>query len=161
MCEYGSALYAATANWPEGGEVYSAAHNFYFAEGYTGTGFQEYLCLGNPEHFDASATITFMFEDGSTQRESLTVPEGYRVTVDVNGSVGAGRNVSALVQCDRAIVVERPMYFDYTPTLNAGHWTGGHDAVGATSLSNYWYFAEGYTGPGFEEWICILNPGTR
>ena len=23
-------------------------NNFYFAEGYTGTGFQEYLCLGNP-----------------------------------------------------------------------------------------------------------------
>jgi hypothetical protein len=24
--------------------------------------------------------------------------------------------------------------------------------------SNYWYFAEGYTGPGFEEWILIFNP---
>jgi hypothetical protein len=26
--------------------------------------------------------------------------------------------------------------------------------VGAKS----WYFAEGYTGPGFEEWILIYNP---
>ncbi|MEW6554178.1 MAG: DUF5719 family protein [Actinomycetota bacterium] len=159
MCEYGSVLYAATANWPDGAEVFSAANNFYFAEGYTGTGFQEYLCLGNPEAFDADATITFMFEDGSAQRESLTVPHGYRVTVDVNGTVGPGRSVAALVQCDRAISVERPMYFDYTPSLNPGHWTGGHDAAGAASLSNTWYFAEGYTGPGFEEWICVLNPG--
>jgi len=30
--------------------------------------------------------------------------------------------------------------------------------MGATSLSNTWFFVEGFTGPGFEEWICILNP---
>ena len=40
------------------------------------------------------------------------------------------------------------------------HWTGGHDAVGAIIPSRQtWYFAEGYTGPGFDEWICVLNPG--
>jgi len=156
LCEYGSALYASISNYPEGAEVYAAAHNFYFAEGYTGSGFQEYLCLGNPDDFrDAGATITYMFEDGSVQRQSLAVPAGYRATLDVNGTVGAGRNVSALVQSDLPIAAERPIYFSY----GAGAWTGGHDAVGATSLSNNWYFAEGYTGPGFEEWICVLNPG--
>lgn len=32
----------------------------------------------------------------------------------------------------------------------------GADGVGAKR----WYFAEGYTGPGFEEWILIYNPAT-
>jgi hypothetical protein len=30
----------------------------------------------------------------------------------------------------------------------------GAEGVGAKN----WYFAEGYTGPGFEEWILIYNP---
>jgi hypothetical protein len=30
----------------------------------------------------------------------------------------------------------------------------GADGVGA----RFWYFPEGYTGPGFEEWILIYNP---
>lgn len=30
----------------------------------------------------------------------------------------------------------------------------GAEGVGAKQ----WYFAEGYTGPGFEEWILIYNP---
>ena len=30
----------------------------------------------------------------------------------------------------------------------------GDDGVGAKT----WYFPEGYTGPGFEEWILIYNP---
>lgn len=32
----------------------------------------------------------------------------------------------------------------------------GDDGVGAKT----WYFPEGYTGPGFEEWILIYNPDT-
>jgi len=32
----------------------------------------------------------------------------------------------------------------------------GADGVGAKR----WYFPEGYTGPGFEEWILIYNPAT-
>jgi len=29
---------------------------------------------------------------------------------------------------------------------------------GAGAGAKKWYFAEGYTGPGFEEWILIYNP---
>lgn len=33
------------------------------------------------------------------------------------------------------------------------------EAYGATGVgAKYWYFAEGYTGPGFEEWILLYNP---
>lgn len=33
------------------------------------------------------------------------------------------------------------------------------EAYGATGVgAKYWYFAEGYTGPGFEEWLLLYNP---
>ena len=48
------------------------------------------------------------------------------------------------------------MYFSYN-----GVWAGGHDSVGASSTSQDWYFAEGYTGSGFDEYICVLNPGNN
>jgi Family of unknown function (DUF5719) len=127
---------------------------FYFAEGYTGTNFQEYICLGNPNDYAAQATITYMFTDGSTQQEQVQIQPNSRSTVNVNASVGAGKDVSAKIESGPNIVAERPMYFNYN-----GVWSGGHDAVGATGTSNTWYFAEGYTGPGFDEWVCVLNPG--
>ena len=126
----------------------------FFAEGYTGEGFVEYLCLGNPGAEDASAAITYLFPDGSTQGQEVEVPALSRATVCVNDQVGAGREVSVKVESDRPIVAERPIYFSYQ-----GRWTGGHDTVAAASTSRDWYFAEGYTGEGFDEYICVLNPG--
>ncbi len=130
------------------------AFNFYFAEGCTAEGFQEYLCLGNPGATAANVLITYMFPDGTARDQVLSVPAGSRVTIDVNVMVGAGKEVSARVVSEQPIVVERPMYFDYK-----GEVTGGHDAIGATAPTTTWYFAEGYTGEGFEEYVCVLNPG--
>ena len=127
---------------------------FYFAEGYTGPGFQEYLCLGNPGGTQATAAITYLYKDGTTRQGEVAIPPNSRATVNVNGEAGADKEVSLMVTSQQKIVAERPMYFNYQ-----GRWTGGHDAVGATTPSYICYFAEGYTGSGFEEWICVLNPG--
>ncbi|MBN2025764.1 MAG: hypothetical protein JW854_03215 [Actinobacteria bacterium] len=126
----------------------------HFAEGYTGPGFQEYLCLGNPDEVEVEATVTYIFTDGTSQQEQVTIPAQSRATLNVNASVGEGKEVSAHVNSDSHIVAERPMYFSYK-----GMWAGGHDAMGVTSPASTWYFAEGYTRSGFEEWICVLNPG--
>jgi len=132
----------------------AAASSFYFAEGYTGPGFQEYLCLGNPGGEAADVDIAYLFKDGPGTQRTVRVPAASRLTIDVNSEVGAGREVSLRVTSEQTVVAERPVYFDY----GAG-WTGGHDAVGAAHADTSWYFAEGYTGPGFDEWICVLNPG--
>ena len=132
----------------------SAPYTFYFAEGYTGNNFQEYLCLGNPNAAPISATVTFLFNGAAPQDQVVTIPAGSRFTLDVNTAVGPNRDVSARIVSDSPFVAERPMYFNYQ-----GRWTGGHDAVGTNITSTNWYFAEGYTAPGFEEWICVLNPG--
>jgi hypothetical protein len=139
----------------DGGDTPGDATAFYFAEGYTGTGFQEYLCLGQPVDSDLEVTVTYLFRDGSDPLvQKYTVPGLSRYTVDVNGVVGQDKEVSIKCEADWPFVAERPMYFNYQ-----GAWTGGHDVVGASETSDRWYFAEGYTGPGFEEWICVLNPG--
>ena len=55
-------------------------------------------------------------------------------------------------------LAERPMYFDYRGA-GAGGWEGGHCVVGAVETAGEWLFAEGYTGGGFHEWLCVQNPG--
>jgi hypothetical protein len=100
---------------------------FYFAEGYTGRDvFEEYLTIMNPNSSPAQVTITYMFRDGSTQEQRITVGPTTRDTVMVNSVVGMDREVSMKVSSDLPIVAERPMYFNYK-----GRWTGGHVAVGA------------------------------
>ncbi|MEW6554174.1 MAG: YCF48-related protein [Actinomycetota bacterium] len=135
---------------------FARPQTYYFAEGHTGAGFQEYLCLGNFGTNDTTARVTYMFEGGGTQEEAYTVPAESRLTVNVNQVVGAGKHVAMECEADWPIVAERPMYFDYTGA--GGHWTGGHDVMGAPAPANEWYFAEGYTGPGFDEYLCVLNP---
>lgn len=134
--------------------VPSPAHTWYFAEGTTRAGFQEWLCLQNPSAHDVGATVTYMLGTGENRDEKVTLPANSRKTIDVNGSIGPEQDVSMKVKADAPIVAERPMYFDYH-----GAWRGGHTATGSASLGTEWNFAEGTTRGGFEEWLCIMNPG--
>ena len=122
-----------------------------FAEGYTGAGFQEYICLGNANPYPAEVTIFYLLPDNYYWDQKLTVPANARLTANVNAEV-PDMEVSAYIVSNVEIAVERPIYFNY-----GGGWTGGHDTVASRWLSKNWFFAEGYTGPGFEEWICVLN----
>jgi hypothetical protein len=131
------------------------ASTFYFAEGYTGTGFQEWLCILNRDSSRSIAQVTYLFADGSAPLTvDYPIAGESRATLSVNGEAGAGKEMSIKVESDGHLLAERPMYFNYQ-----GAWSGGHDVIGAPAPSTKWYFAEGYTGQGFEEWICVLNPG--
>jgi len=149
---YGNARTSAS---PPGAIAAPPATTRYFAEGYTGPGFTEYLCIGNPSTSAAHVSITYIFTDGSQQLQSVEVPAGGRTTVNVNAVVGTGREVSVRVTSDQKVIVERPMYFD------SGGVTGGHVTPGAAAAGTTWYFAEGYTGDGFKEYVCVLNPGSE
>jgi hypothetical protein len=127
---------------------------FYFAEGYTGDGFQEYLCVGNADTEEAEVDVEFLFNGAPSRHMHVSIPTGYRATIDVNGVVGGGKDVAMVVTSAQAIVAERPIYFSY----GAG-WTGGHVVMGADGPALSHFFAEGCTGEGFDEWLCVLNPG--
>jgi hypothetical protein len=128
--------------------------DFYFAEGTTRSGFDEYLTLQNPGDATANTTITYMLGTGKNVQKGYQVNPHARLTVNVASDVGTDQDVSAKVHSDQPIAAERPMYFNYH-----GKWDGGHDVVGVTAPQQTWYFAEGSTRSGFDEWLCIQNPG--
>ncbi len=127
---------------------------WFFAEGYTGPGFEEWLCLANPGGADATVLVNYMYTTGAVNQGIYVVPAFSRRTVSVNVEVGAYREVSLKVTSDQPIVAERPMYFFYDGAID-----GGHNVLGATYTSNAWYFAEGTTRAGFDEYLTIANPG--
>ncbi len=145
----------ALANWTGGHDVVGAPQakkTWYFAEGCTRTNFNTWLCLYNPALEVAGVSITYYLETGETKNHSITIPVSTRSTVDVNSTCGWEHDVSIKVESSSPIVAERSVYFD-----NNGY-NGGHVAMGAEAPQQNWYFAEGATQAGFQEWLCILNP---
>ncbi len=102
---------------------------FYFAEGYTGAGFTEYLTFVNPLSNTGNETVTirYLLQGGRTKTVTIArlVP-GQRWTENVNTDVGQNQSVSAVVTVNTGtLVVERSMYFHYQHLA-----FGGSDVIG-------------------------------
>ncbi len=151
-------MYFDYGGWTGGSDVVGApapATSWYFAEGYTGEGFDEYVCVLNPG--DTRSDLTFRFqteEAGEVVRSGYSVGAHARATFLVNDLLGPGYQASLELTATSPVVAERSMYFDYQ-----GAWTGGSCVMGATSLAQEYYFAEGTTRSGFHEWLTLANPG--
>ena len=129
------------------------AQTWYLAEGCTGWGFDTYLLIQNPQGEAADVTVTFMSDSGRTVEIQCPVSPYSRYTVEVDSVPGMEfEEFSARVTATGPVVVERSMYFDY------GGITDGHNSPGVSELSNAWYFAEGYTGGGFDTYVLLANP---
>ena len=114
--------------WDGGHDVLGAkspSKNWFFAEGFTGANFAEWLCVQNPNDKDATLEVTYYPSLGSPITKPWTVPANTRLTIDVNTDAGPNLEISAKVSSSQPVIVERPMYFNYQ-----GVWTGGHDVVG-------------------------------
>jgi hypothetical protein len=83
-----------------------ANRTWYFAEGTTREGFGEWLTLQNPNAAETQVTITYMFSDGTTQNQSVTLPPNSRTTVGVN------RSLSIVNICD-SLAIHPYDYPDY------------------------------------------------
>jgi hypothetical protein len=153
--------YAPGQQWNGGHDVIGAlapGAEWYFAEGTTRSGFEEWICLQNPTTATAHVQILYMLGTGQTMTQGIDVGPTTRKTIDVRAAIGANVDCSAKVTSDVGIIAERPMYFNYMGDAN-DNWTGGHDVVGANRPWTDWYFAEGTTRLGFDEWVCLQNPG--
>jgi subtilisin family serine protease len=130
----------------------SPSASWFFAEGYTGSGFDEWLLIFNPSQSDCTATVTYRFNDGSSKQINYIVKATSRYSVHVNKEA-PNREVAMKVESGgEGVIVERAMYFNYK-----GVWDGGHASEGCREPSEQWNLAEGYTGPGFESWILVQN----
>jgi len=135
------------------------ASNWYFAEGNTLNEFEEYVCLFNPGDEPLSAKLTFMLESGQNIEKTIQMNPRQRLTYRVKDIVPEGHpGVSLWVNAyDKAVVVERPVYFKYEDK-----WDGGHICSGVNVLQKVWYFGEGTTryngGDGyFRCWLTVMN----
>ncbi len=129
------------------------AKKWYFAEGYTGTGFQEYLLFLNPGESEALARTTYFPENQPPLTEVYFLKPQSRTTIKVNDVVNLPAPSHAImIESGVGIVVQQAMYFEY-----AGR-RGGHVTNGISSPTKSRHFAEGYTGPGFDTYLLIFNP---
>ena len=144
-------------DWSGGHDVAGngeARRTWYFAEGCTRLGFEEWVCLANPNGVTANVTCSYILGDGQIVVRQEALPPHSRMTVYVRSIIPADNDVSLAVDSSENILVERPMYFRYHDSI-----TGGHDVMGAEAPRAEWYFAEGCSRDGFDTWLCLQNPG--
>ncbi len=133
----------------------NVSKTWYFAEGFTGNGFTEYLTLENPNSTAASVQVTYLLDSGGPIIKTYQVNANARATLTVNNEVGAGHNVSMVVTSDQPIVAERPMYFTFTGLPDT--IPGGSDVLGATSLGTSFDFGYLDTTTDHATYLTILN----
>ncbi len=144
-------------------------NDWLFAEGFTGTNFQEYFELANFDPANPStATVKLEYSNGHTQAIQVTVPPLGHYQLDINqanahpyGTCDVNpcqttNDSSAEITSTNPIVADRLMYFHFGP----GHYSGGTEAIGEAgpSAHNAYSFAEGYTANTFTEFLTLQNP---
>jgi outer membrane protein assembly factor BamB len=132
------------------------SRTWYFAEGFTGTGFTEYLTLANPNPDPASVTVQYLLQGALPLTLTYSVLSNARFTINVNKVVGPGFSVALAITSDLPIVAERPMYFTYTG-IPGVQIPGGTDTLGATSLGVTFAFAYLDTTANHRTYLTVLN----
>ena len=134
------------------------ANTTYFAEGYTGDSpdlqFSEDLDFINTSPVTASGRICYATSTGITKTVTLAVAPYTRLVQNVVQDVGKNQAVSAAVSTDASLTVTRTI----TRTTGTGLQLASTTSNGESALSSNWYFAEGYTGSTFQEYVALFNP---
>jgi len=147
------------------------SHDWLFAEGYTGKGFQEYLAIANLDstaNAPANVTITLQLGDGSTKVFALVVNALSQTIWDVNANIPATTVSAEITSTHAAIVVQREMFFRYSHTIYTSNGfsmaaSGGSDSIGQIGPANVnsYTYAEGYANVGYNEWLTLQNPTNK
>lgn len=160
-----------------GSDYWSAGHDslgvtapsdhWFFAEGATGTMFDLFLLVANPNTDPGTVDVDYLLEDGSIVSKAYDVaPQSRRtVWVDYEDERLAAVPISMVVTGRNGlpIIAERSMWWPGpTPT----DWREGHNSPGATRTARVWGLAEGEVrdNPVVDTFILLANtspfPGT-
>jgi len=147
-------MYGGNRNWGHDSiGVTGGANQWFLAEGCTGTGFETWVLVQNPNDRSADVALTYMTATGPVKGPSVPVPANSRQTFNVGKDVPNNYSVSTEVSANIPVIAERSMY--------GGNRTWGHDSIGTTAPNANWYLAEGSTGQGFETWVLVQNPNSE
>jgi len=145
------------------------ARQWFLAEGAANGFFQTFILMTATGAVAPKVTVDFLLEDGQVVSVPYDFPSAPgRLTLWANelcapGTGGgacqrvlAGKAFSTRITADQPITVERAMYF------NRGGRTfeGGHASAAVTAPATRWFVAEGATGPSFDTYLLIANPGS-
>lgn len=141
------------------------APTWYLAEGSTVGGFSLFYLLQNPGVTPALVRVRYLRPAGPPLEKTYTLPPTSRTTLWVNqeqfegiGAALSSTDVSAVLDVVQGppIIVERSMYL----TLPGQMFGAGHESSGVTAPASEWFFAEGATGPYFDQFLLVANPST-
>jgi Ca2+-binding RTX toxin-like protein len=158
------AMYFGAARLFDGGHesagVPQGAQVWFLAEGATGTFFETFVLIGNPNPDAATVEATFLTDRGESVVRSKTVPANGRLTINIEAEdpLLANAAVSTAIVASQPVVVERAMYWPGPPST----WAEAHNSFGSTFVAPRWGLAEGRVGMdhGFETYILLANPNT-
>jgi len=136
------------------GRVFAAGHDsagvtapagsWFLAEGATGSFFDLFILLANPNTTPTTVEVTYLLLGGQPITRQYALAAQSRRTIYVDAEPGlADVATSAVVRSLNAavpIVVERSMWWP------GGNWTEAHNSAGATLTSPKWALAEGEVG---------------
>lgn len=137
------------------------ATTWYLAEGATHSGFNLFYLVQNPTATEASLQVTYLLPSPAApvvRSYAIAANSRFNIWVNQQGAALASTDVSAVLTSTNAVpvIVERAMY------LNTGGllFGAGHESTGIRAPATDWYLAEGATGPYFDLFVLIANPGT-
>jgi hypothetical protein len=144
----------------ESAGVTRTSTDWFLAEGAANSFFTTFILLSNPNATPANVTMTYFRESGGTVTRTRTIPAATRVTINLaeeDASLAAG-SAATRVTSDLGIVVERAMYWPFTPS----QWQEAHNAFGVYGTARRWGLAEGRVGgtANFQTFVLLANPGS-
>jgi hypothetical protein len=159
------AMYATMPGQPAfaaghgGAGVTATALKWFLAEGATGSFFDLYVLVANPNPADSQLKVTYLFPSGEPLVKTYTAGANNRLTISVEGEDPrlADTAVSIVVEStnNQPVVVERAMWWP------GGGWYEAHLSAGTTTTGTRWALAEGEldNAQGKETYILIANTG--
>jgi hypothetical protein len=121
------------------------ATEWFLAEGATGTFFETFVLIANPNAAAADVTVTYLTDSGQSVIRSKSIPANSRLTINIEAEGSAtlaNAAVATRVVSTIPVVVERAQYWPNAPS----QWYEAHNAFGVTAAGTAWGLAEGQTG---------------
>jgi hypothetical protein len=138
--------------------VTAPSTSWFLAEGATGTFFNTFVLLANPNTESATATVTYLPATGAPITRDYQIAGRQRLTINIatEDPALASAAVSTRVESTRPIIVERSQYWP------APDWYEAHNSFGVTATGTHWGLAEGRVGGAnaYQTFILLANPGT-
>jgi hypothetical protein len=133
--------------------------SWFHAEGATGSYFNTFILLSNPQDTAAHVEVRFLLDTGDEITRTKTLEPRQRLTINPAAEGDArleNAALSTVVESDVPIVSERSMYWP----VDAAPFGEGHNSAGMVTVSTHWGLAEGRVGGPhqFQTYILLANP---